>query len=144
MDIAIVKNNASIASIRLRCWGEVHAASPGEIKTRNTKKLSIKNSKWKVFIFKIQLVRQHHSMFSPLRLFNSSINSSMSKYNNIRSLTFLSEPQRISKQPSDSLLNDSVFWTKRLSQRFISPCINIWWICRLNESFEWTTQWLTH
>ncbi len=40
VDIATVYN-ASIDSIRLRCWGEVHAASPGEIKTRNTKKLSI-------------------------------------------------------------------------------------------------------
>ncbi len=64
--------------------------------------------KWNAFIFKIQLVRQHHSMFSPLQLFNSSINSSMSKYNNVRSLTFLAEPQRISKQPSGSLLRVKV------------------------------------
>ncbi len=40
VDIATVYN-ACIDSIRLCCWGEAHAASSGEIKTRNTKKLSI-------------------------------------------------------------------------------------------------------
>ncbi len=57
------------------------------------------------------------------------------EYNNIRSLTFLAETLCISQQPADSLLNDSVFWTNRLSQSFInSPCTNIWWICRMNDS----------
>ncbi len=144
MDIATVYN-ACTDSIRLRCWGEVHADLQEKSKHATLRNSAYwgKNSKWKIFIFKIQLVRQYHSTFSPLRQFNSSINSSMSKYNNTRSL-FLAEPQRISKQPSDSLLNDSVYWINRLSQSFIRPCKNIWWICRLNESFEWATQWLTH
>ncbi len=93
-------------------WTEIANAlqQPGELTLNTVFKLGrgrpeVKN----YFIFKIQLVRQHHITFSPLRLFNSSINSSISKYNNIRSLTFSAEPQRISQQPSASLLNDSVF-----------------------------------
>ncbi len=121
----------------LRCWGEVHVDSQGEIKHTTLRNSAYwgKNSKWKVFIFKIQLVRQHHSTFSPLRMFNSSINRSMSKYNNIGYLHFW-------RNHSASQSNHQIhcwmiqYWTNRLSQSFISPCINIWWICRLNESFE--------
>ncbi len=61
-------------------WTEIANAlqQPGEL-------VKIQNIFFKL---KIQLANQHHITFKPLRLLNISINCSISKYNNIRSLTF--------------------------------------------------------